>query len=67
MSNETLSSQGRAKLAGTMCKWLGFTSKQHINIYLKLIQLKLLSNAVVMYSENHKKHQRTMTFLQCEL
>jgi len=36
------------------------------NVYLKLIQLTVFSH-IVMYPENHKKYQRTMTLLKCEL
>ena len=38
-----------------------------INIYPKLIQLTVFSHIIDMYTENHKKHQRTMTFLKYEL
>ena len=41
--------------------------RKHTNIYLKLIQLTVFSNIIAMYPENHKKNQRTMTFLKCEL
>lgn len=41
--------------------------RKHTNIYLKLIQLTVFSNIKVMYPEIHKKLQRPMTFLKCEL